>query len=254
MSDSNLRAFRFQDDRSDKFWRIESAGTDFAVQWGRTGTIGKYQVKEFDSTAECEGKVAGLVASKVKSGYQPFPNFDPEQQLYISDDEVGLHPLTSHPRFRKHFSADFYYDCVDEEAPFGSDEGSDALAEIEKRIRKNQALDFESFPKELVETTWGMVYLPAIRISRAEVETIVGDNDGETNMILSDMVTYATAFAQIKITGNLDQALRERAFSSLRRMAITADVLGWSTTGQPSEIQEIMIQDLSSYSPPVQVH
>lgn len=50
-------------------------------------------------------------------------DFDAVHHLYFDTEEYGLHPLTSHPVFRACFSEELYYDCGDEEAPFGSDEG-----------------------------------------------------------------------------------------------------------------------------------
>jgi uncharacterized protein YfeS len=40
-------------------------------------------------------------------------------------------------------------------------------------------------------------------------------------MTQSDMVTYANAFAQIKITGRIDPALKTAALNAVRRMEMT---------------------------------
>ena len=238
-------ALRFQDEKSDKFWRVEYAGSALAVNSGKTGTTGKYQIKEFDSPAACEKEAAKLIAAKIKKGYQPFPDFDVDQQLYIDDAEIGPHPLTSHPKFRICFREGFYYSGIDEEAPFGSDEGSDTLAHIQEEIRKAKAFDFAAFPKKLVEIGWDLTYLPATDLSRESVESLAKSD--EMNLMQSDMVTYATAFAQIKITGRLAPALKSAALSAMRRMAMVAVILGWNTTGQPSEITSKMIGDLEKF-------
>lgn len=57
-----------------------------------------------------------------EKGYVEDANFDFMHRFYIDSEEYGLHPKTSHPRFTEHFTEELYYDCVDEEAPFGSDE------------------------------------------------------------------------------------------------------------------------------------
>ena len=44
--------------------------------------------------------------------------------------------------FRKYFSNEIYYDCGDEEAPFGSDEGHDAFSELEESVRKEKENKF----------------------------------------------------------------------------------------------------------------
>jgi len=238
-------AYRFKDEKSDKFWRIEYAGTAFAVNYGKAGTTGTYQVKEFCSAEQCEKEAKKLIASKIKKGYQPYPDFDPDNHFYIDDEENGLHPLTSHPRFRTHFTDDIYYDASDEEAPFGSDEGSDTFAQIVEDFRKSKAFDFSAFPEKLVETYWGMTYLPAMDLSREAVETLAKSD--ATNLTQSDMVTYATAFAQIKITGQIGTELKTAAMNAMKRLIITAELLEWNTTGQPSEITTKMINDLERF-------
>ncbi|MDR1604532.1 MAG: WGR domain-containing protein [Gracilibacteraceae bacterium] len=240
-----MEAYRFQDKKSDKFWRIERSGNSFAVNYGKTGTTGRYQVKEFGDAEECEKEARKLIASKVKKGYQPYADFDADRQLYFDDEEIGLHPLTSHPRFRVHFTDDLYYDCGDEEAPFGSDEGSDTLAHIVEEIRKGKALDFAAFPRKLVEEYWDMTYRPVADLSREVVEALAQSD--EMNLSQSDMVTYAVAFAQIKITGRIDPALKAAALNAMRRMETTAEILGWNKTGKPSEIMTLAIADLERF-------
>ena len=238
-------AFRYQDEKSDKFWRVEYAGNMLAVNYGKTGTTGKYQIKEFDTKTECESETKKLIASKRKKGYAPYLEFDPDKHFYFDDEEFGPCPLTSHPRFRMHFTDDLYYDCGDEEAPFGSDEGSDTLAMISEDFHKSKSFDFTNFPKKLVEVYWDMDYLPATDISRNSVDRLVKTN--EMDLIQSDMVTYAAAFAQIKITGRLDAKLKAMALNAMKRMEIVAEIKDWNTTGKPSEILSRMIRDLEQF-------
>ncbi|MBW1657925.1 WGR domain-containing protein [Flavobacterium quisquiliarum] len=240
-----MEAYRYQDEKSDKFWRIEQDEPAFAVNYGKTGTTGKYQIKEFDSVEECQKEVKKLIDSKKKKGYKLYPEFDLNNHYYFDDEEIGLHPLTSHPKFRAHFKDEFYYDCGDEEAPFGSDEGSDTLAQITEDLRKTKTFDFTSFPKRLIEEYWDMTYLPAEDISRENIEQLVKTD--EMNLTQSDMVTYATAFAQIKITGEVDGALKVLALNAMKRMEIIAELLKWNTTGKPSEIGTKMMHDLEQF-------
>ncbi|MDR3296291.1 MAG: WGR domain-containing protein [Clostridiales Family XIII bacterium] len=245
MEQNKIEAYRYQDEKSDKFWRIEFSGSALAVNYGKTGTIGKYQIKEFDDGEACEKEAEKLIASKLKKGYWVFEEFDPDKRLYFDDEEADLHPLTSHPKFRAHFTDELYYDCGDEEAPFGSDEGSDTLAQIAEDIRKSKTFDFAAFPKKVVETYWDMTYVPATDLSREAVEQLVKSDKG--NLTQSDMVTYATAFAQIKITGRIGADLKAAALNAIKRMEITADVLKWNETGKPSEIALQMIRDLEAF-------
>jgi len=237
----------YKDDKSDKFWRIEYAGNELAINYGKTGTAGKYQVKEFADNETCEKEAKKLVASKIKKGYAPYTDFDPASHLYFDDDEIGLHILTSHPIYRANFPHDLYYDCADEEAPFGSDEGSDTLYFVEKAIRKDKSLDFSALPMHIVENEWGMRYLPAEDTSPEGVKALLETEEGIMDQTNSDMVTYAVAFAQIKITGKLDTKLKDAALAAMKRMEISSEIQGYCPPGQPSEILTKMMDDLIAF-------
>jgi len=243
-SEVAAEAYRFRDDKSDKFWRIEYGGDAMAVNFGKTGTAGRYQVKEFDSDKECTKEAKKLISAKVKKGYESYPEFDAGSHFYFDDEEIGLHPLTSHPQFRSHFKNELYYDCVNEEAPFGSDEGSDTLAYVHEELRKNRSLNFAEFPRKVTEEYWDMEYMPADDIKEEAIEKLVKTNEME--VIQSDTVTYAVAFAQIKTTGRIDPKLKEMALNSMHRMNAVSRILKWGS-GEPSDIIMTMIKDLERF-------
>ncbi len=59
----------FIEDNSKKFWRARKDKTDLYVNWGRIGTDGQTQLKEFDSAAACQKEFDKLVDQKRKKGY-----------------------------------------------------------------------------------------------------------------------------------------------------------------------------------------
>lgn len=63
------RVFVFQDFKSQKFWSIDVAGTDVTVNYGKLGTDGQTQVKNFATTEEAEKAANKLIAEKTKKGY-----------------------------------------------------------------------------------------------------------------------------------------------------------------------------------------
>jgi predicted DNA-binding WGR domain protein len=63
------REFLLSDGSSKKFWAIDLDGKKFTVQFGRIGTAGQTQVKEFDSADEAEKAANKLIAEKTKKGY-----------------------------------------------------------------------------------------------------------------------------------------------------------------------------------------
>lgn len=59
----------FKDDKSDKFWQIETEGKSFTVTYGKTGSVGVTKIKEFANAEKCEQEAAKLLAEKIKKGY-----------------------------------------------------------------------------------------------------------------------------------------------------------------------------------------
>ena len=244
------RAFEFSDEKSHKFWWMESFEEKFVVNYGKIDSIGKYEIKEWDSIEECEKQAEKLIKSKIKKGYKEINNFDFENRYYFDDMEYDIDFLTSHPNFRKHFTDEqLYCNCGDEETPFGSDTGNDVLHIIEEKIRKNKNFSFSDFPKYLIEKEWGIEYfepVPIIDEKTFAEELKIKDKGLSREAIInqSDEVIIATAFAQIKITGKISEDLKERALLSLKRMELIAKICGYGE----SEINKQLYNDLESFT------
>lgn len=248
-----IQTLRYADEKSDKFWRVETSGCQLVIHWGKTGTTGRYEIKEFDSEDECEKQASKLAASKRKKGYAEMPDFDAACHFYFDTDEYGPHPLTSHPLFRRYFSDELYYDCGDEEAPFGSDEGSDALHILQDAVRKRPKMNFADFPQFLIEKEWGLTYLPPkpeqtedeLREQAAQTYNTL---PGSQEILQTDQIILAVAFGQIKIMGKLDAALQKLAFLSLDRMERLYRLLwDWKEAEAPYNIA-IMRRDLTRFA------
>ena len=83
------REFRLQDGSSDKFWIIEREGDRFTVRFGRTGTVGQTQTKEFGSEEEAQKACARLIAEKLHKGYQ---EVNPNTPLSAAAPQTTLKP------------------------------------------------------------------------------------------------------------------------------------------------------------------
>lgn len=70
MSDSWTVSLTFSDDRSNKFWRARIDGNTMHVNYGRVGTDGQTQVKEFKSSSEAQAALEKQAKSKRKKGYE----------------------------------------------------------------------------------------------------------------------------------------------------------------------------------------
>jgi uncharacterized protein (TIGR02996 family) len=65
-----MRTFTCTDDKSNKFWTIDLQGRRFTVQFGKVGTAGQKQVKEFADEATALKAHDKLIAEKVAKGYE----------------------------------------------------------------------------------------------------------------------------------------------------------------------------------------
>lgn len=63
------RTFNYSDQKSNKFWSIETSNDTFTVNYGKTGTIGQTQTKTFADEEKCLKEADKLIAEKVKKGY-----------------------------------------------------------------------------------------------------------------------------------------------------------------------------------------
>lgn len=218
-----IQALHFKNEKSDKFWFVETLDYEMVVNYGKIDTTGKYEIKEFETNEDCEKEALKLINSKRKKGYEEFLEFDRDNRYYFDDEEYGLNPLTSHPTFRKYFSDNIYYDCGDEEAPFGSDEGHDAFYELKETLQKKKKIDFFDFPRMIIEEVWEMDYLlPNPEQTDEELKAQAKLNYsgllGEQIILQTDQVILAVTFGQAKITGKIDKNLLELALKSLNRI------------------------------------
>lgn len=248
-----IQTLRYTDEKSDKFWHIETAHCDMMINWGKIGTTGRYEIKEFDSDEDCEKQGIKLLHSKLKKGYQDMPEFNQINHFYFDTDDYGPHPLTSHPTFRTYFSDGLYYDCGDDEAPFGNDAGSDTLHTLEDFVRKRSKINFADFPRSQIEDGWELTYLPPQKEPtnedlREQAAKTYNALIGEQILLQTDQVILAAAFGQIKVTGKLDTKLQAYAFLSLERMEQMYRLFwNWKEAEPPYNVA-IMRRDLTKFT------
>jgi predicted DNA-binding WGR domain protein len=89
------RFFEFKDDKSAKFWEVATDGTSVTVRYGKIGTNGQSQTKEFADTDAASKHVAKLVAEKTGKGYVESGVSAVTEEVSESVAEV---PLAAAPR------------------------------------------------------------------------------------------------------------------------------------------------------------
>jgi uncharacterized protein (TIGR02996 family) len=94
-----MRTFVFTDDKSNKFWNIDLQGSSFTVTFGKVGTKGQTQTKDFPDEDKAWQAHDKLVAEKVGKGYvetTPKPAASPlrqslEKALAENPDDLAAH-------------------------------------------------------------------------------------------------------------------------------------------------------------------
>ncbi|EHA2033572.1 WGR and DUF4132 domain-containing protein [Escherichia coli] len=64
-----MKSYIYQDEKSHKFWAVEQQGNELHISWGKVGTQGQSQVKNFADVAAAEKAKLNLIAEKTKKGY-----------------------------------------------------------------------------------------------------------------------------------------------------------------------------------------
>ncbi|EEF59340.1 WGR domain-containing protein [Pedosphaera parvula] len=68
-STNRTRRFEFVGGGSQKFWEITLSGNSFTVRFGKIGTDGQSQSKNFADEVRARGEMESLIAEKLKKGY-----------------------------------------------------------------------------------------------------------------------------------------------------------------------------------------
>ena len=78
------QAFIYNDNKSQKFWIIDAAGSDIMVNFGKLGTNGRFQITEYDDETKCQKAADKLILQKTKKGYKPASDFNFIDRFYLT--------------------------------------------------------------------------------------------------------------------------------------------------------------------------
>jgi predicted DNA-binding WGR domain protein len=110
-----MRTFEFKDGSSNKFWNIELKVKSFTVTFGRIGTAGQTQTKDFPDAAKAQKAYDKLIAEKTGKGYiettaggapkAATPSataITPVQQMLEKGLGENFHDLATHSAYADH--------------------------------------------------------------------------------------------------------------------------------------------------------
>lgn len=150
------------------------------------------------------------------------------------DEKYGIDRAQAHPRAQELVPEEFFWDCVDELAPFGSDEGDTALAEFrEWRLEHPHArlLKCLQWTIESVGEMEFAQYNDAL-LSEDLIREQVGneDFDDQQYIFTLDVSVIATGFGQLVDEGRIEAEAKPCILRAIKRQAVWAQVRhrdGW---------------------------
>ena len=224
------------------------------VNYGKWNTNGRYDIKTFDTEETCRKQAEKLINSKKKLGYNDTADFEETGHFYFDCKNTGISPLTSNPEFRKYCSSAFYYDCGNEYAPFGNDNGNDANSFMQDWLRTTLLARSGEYAYIILHSRWKMPYIPSTAsrcITDEELLEIAGSNyegfSGADVMRMSDQVTLAAALAKFRIKGSIERYEIFQIFRSLDRMERLCRLLSDEPSEELLDIIKTIRSDIYCY-------
>ena len=155
----------------------------------------------------------------------------------MEEEFEGIDIERAHPRAIELIPQKFFWDCGDELAPFGSDEGHTAIAEWREWRRHNPeapVLDCLIWTIESVGEMAFSDYGTAL-LSREKIEKQVEDRrfDDQQYVFTLDTSVIATAFGQLVDEGKIDPEVKPVAEVAIERLVIWSEMQpGWGHASQ----------------------
>jgi uncharacterized protein YfeS len=140
----------------------------------------------------------------------------------MSDHDPFNEPETAHPRARELMVESLFWDCVDEGAPFGSDEGSDAYYEWRRWREVNPTAPLTECLSWILDGKLAG-YNDAL-CTDEQIEQDLANPDGafladHYDMFTLDTTIIATALGQLMDEGTIDASAKPYINIALRRQA-----------------------------------
>ena len=139
-----------------------------------------------------------------------------EDELYGIDKDYG------HPNALKLIPDDFFWDCVDELAPFGSDEGDTALAEWREWRKINPNKSVLECLRWVVESVGEISFMDynSDLIDKDKIYEQLNDEDFDQYVNTLDISVIATGFGQLADEGKIDIDVKPILQIALNRQLI----------------------------------
>jgi uncharacterized protein YfeS len=152
------------------------------------------------------------------------------------DEEWELTPENAHPVARALMIEPFFWDCVDDDAPFGNDTGADVLVFFREWRQGNAAVSPLVFLGELLES-WAIADEHWDAATPEQVAELVRMD--QVGLATRDDAALALALAQLALEGSIDAEVRRRALLAARRQSMAPALALWHPDHQGRRRQRL---------------
>ncbi len=146
----------------------------------------------------------------------------------MEEEKYGIDIDNAHQKAIELIPEDFFWSCIDELAPFGSDEGDTALAEFRDWRKENPSTPTLECLKWVIESVGEMDFADynSEILSRAKVKSQLEDEDFDDQQYIYtlDISVIATGFAQLVDEGIIEVENKEIIQLAIDRQLVWAEL------------------------------
>lgn len=160
----------------------------------------------------------------------------------MEEEKYGIDIDYAHPKAIELIPEDFFWSCIDELAPFGSDEGDMALAEFRDWRKENPTTPTLECLKWVIESVGEMEFEDYNQeiLSRTKIKSQLEDEDFDDQQYIYtlDISVIATGFAQL-----VDEGIIEGVNKKIIQLAIHRQII-WAELSESWGYSEEYISNL----------
>jgi len=146
----------------------------------------------------------------------------------MEEEKYGIDIDNAHQKAIELIPEDFFWSCIDELAPFGSDEGDTAFAEFRDWRKENPSTPTLECLKWVIESVGEMDFADynSEILSRAKVKSQLEDEDFDDQQYIYtlDISVIATGFAQLVDEGIIEVENKEIIQLAIDRQLVWAEL------------------------------
>lgn len=160
----------------------------------------------------------------------------------MEEEKYGIDIGYAHPKAIELIPEDFFWSCIDELAPFGSDEGDTALAEFRDWRKENPTTPTLECLKWVIESVGEMEFedYNSEILLRTKIKSQLEDEDFDDQQYIYtlDISVIATGFAQL-----VDEGVIEGLNKKIIQLAIDRQII-WAELSESWGYSEEYISNL----------